>query len=108
MRIRTLTCWGFALLVFSTQVTLAQNLEDLVQRLVLETDTLSQRSYDSFSSRRNPSRSDIEALYQSRSLNASATRLRCCKMWLGIQDVMALTAATGAISSAPAKTWPGN
>jgi hypothetical protein len=47
--------------------TQAQNLEDLVQRLVRQTDTLAQRSYDSFSSRRNPSRYDIEALYQSRS-----------------------------------------
>ena len=72
MMIRTITFWGVALLVLSAQVTQAQNLEDLVQRLVRQTDTLAQRSYDSFGSRRNPSRYDIEALYQSRSLNASA------------------------------------
>ena len=72
MNIRTITSWGLVLLVLSAQVTQAQNLEDLVQRLVRQTDTLAQRSYDSFGSRRNPSRYDIEALYQSRSLNASA------------------------------------
>ena len=72
MKIRTITSWGLAVLALSAQVTQAQNLEDLVQRLVRQTDTLAQRSYDSFSSRRNPSRYDIEALYQSRSLNASA------------------------------------
>ena len=72
MRIRIITSWGLALLALSAQVTHAQNLEDLVQRLVRQTDTLAQRSYDNFSSRRNPSRYDIEALYQSRSLNASA------------------------------------
>jgi hypothetical protein len=72
MRIRTITFLGLALLALSAQPTQAQNLEDLVQRLVRQTDTLAQRSYDSFSSRRNPSRYDIEALFQSRSLNASA------------------------------------
>jgi len=72
MNIRTITSWGLALLAISAQVTQAQNLEDLAQRLVRQTDTLAQRSYDSFSSRRNPSRNDIEALYHSRSLNASA------------------------------------
>jgi hypothetical protein len=59
-------------LALSAQVTQAQNLEDLLQRLVRQTDTLAQRSYDSFSARRNASRNDIEALYQARSLNASA------------------------------------
>ncbi len=63
---------GLAILALSAQVIQAQNLEDLAQRLVRQTDTLAQRSYDSFGSRRNPSRYDIEALYQSRSLNASA------------------------------------
>lgn len=72
MNTRTTTSWGLALLAFSAQVTHAQNLEDLAQRLVRQTDTLAQRSYDSFGGRRNPSRFDIEALYQSRSLNASA------------------------------------
>ncbi len=72
MRIKMITCWGLALLALSAQITHAQNLEDLVQRLVRQTDTLAQRTYDSLSSRRNPSRYDIEALYQSRSLNASA------------------------------------
>jgi hypothetical protein len=72
MRIRTILFLGLALLARSAQPTQAQNLEDLVQRLVRQTDTLAQRSYDSLSSRRNPSRYDIEALYQSRSLNASA------------------------------------
>ena len=69
---RVILSCGFTLLAFSAQVIQAQNLEDLVQRLVRQTDTLAQRGYDSFSSRRNPSRYDIEALYQSRSLNASA------------------------------------
>jgi hypothetical protein len=72
MNARTVTFWGLALLTLSAQATQAQNLEDLVQRLVRQTDALAQRSYDSFGSRRNPSRYDIEALYQSRSLNASA------------------------------------
>ena len=53
MKIRTITSWGLALLALSAQVTQAQNLEDLVQRLVRQTDTLAQRSYDSFSGRRN-------------------------------------------------------
>ena len=60
------------LLALFLKVTQAENLEELVQRLVRQTDTLAQRSYDSFGSRRNPSRYDIEALYQSRALNASA------------------------------------
>ena len=72
MKSRAIVLWGLALLALSAQVTQAQNLEDLVQRLVRQTDTLAQRTYDSFSSRRNGSRYDIEALYQSRSLNASA------------------------------------
>ena len=72
MKIRVITSWGLALLALSAQATQAQNLEDLVQRLVRQTDNLAQRSYDSFSSRRNASRNDIEALYQARSLNASA------------------------------------
>ena len=72
MNIRTTTSWGLALWVLSAQVTHAQKLEDMVQRLVRQTDALAQRSYDSFSSRRNPSRYDLEALYHSRSLNASA------------------------------------
>lgn len=72
MKTRMTTSWAIALLVLSVQVTHAQNLEDMVQRLVRQTDVLAQRSYDSFSSRRNPSRYDIEALYQLRSLNASA------------------------------------
>jgi len=72
MNIRTITSWGLALFALWAQAAQGQNLEDLVQRLVRQTDTLAQRSYDSFSSRRNPSRYDIEALYQSRSLNASA------------------------------------
>ena len=71
MRIRTIITRGLAILALSAEVTQAQNLEDLTQRLVRQTDTLAQRSYDSFSNRRNPSRYDIEALYQSRSLNAS-------------------------------------
>ena len=52
---------AIALLALSARVTQAQNLEDLVQRLVRQTDTLAQRAYDSFSSRRNGSRYDIEA-----------------------------------------------
>jgi len=72
MRIKAITSWGLALLALSAQATQAQNLEDLVQRLVRQTDNLAQRSYDSFSGRRNASRNDIEALYQARSLNASA------------------------------------
>ena len=72
MRIRAIISWGFALLALSAQAAQSQNLEDLVQRLVRQTDNLAQRSYDSFSGRRNASRSDIEALYQARSLNASA------------------------------------
>jgi len=72
MRIRAITSWGLVPLALSAQATQAQNLEDLVQRLVRQTDSLAQRSYDSFSSRRNASRNDIEALYQARSLNASA------------------------------------
>ena len=72
MKIRTITSWGLALLALSAQVTQAQNLEDLAQRLVRQTDSLAQRSYDSFGSRRNASKSDIEALYHSQSLNASA------------------------------------
>jgi hypothetical protein len=72
MKKRPITLPGLVLLALFSQVTQAQNLEDLVQRLVRQTDTLAQRSYDSFGSRRNPSRYDIEALYQSRSLNASA------------------------------------
>jgi hypothetical protein len=65
MNSRTITSWGLALLAISAQVTQAQNLADLAQRLVRQTDTLAQRSYDSFSSCRSPSRNDIEALYQS-------------------------------------------
>jgi hypothetical protein len=72
MRIRTITSWGLALWALSAQPVQAQNLEDLVQRLVRQTENLAQRSYDSFNSRRNASRYDIEALYQVRSLNASA------------------------------------
>lgn len=72
MQISTITSWAVAFLVFSAQVAQAQNLEDLAQQLVRQTDTLAQRSYDSFDSRRNPSRYDIEALYQAQSLNASA------------------------------------
>jgi hypothetical protein len=72
MKKRAITLRGLALLALSAQVMHAQNLEDLAQRLVRQTDTLAQRSYDSFSSRRNPSRYDIETLYQSRSLNAGA------------------------------------
>ena len=72
MRIKAITFWGLAFLAVSAQATQAQNLEDLVQRLVRQTDNLAQRSYDSFSGRRNASRNEIEALYQARSLNASA------------------------------------
>jgi len=72
MKRRAIILWALTLSVLSAQVTHAQNLEDLVQRLVRQTDILAQRSYDSFGSRRNPSRYDIEALYQARSLNASA------------------------------------
>ena len=42
MRIRMILSWGLALLALSAQVTLAQNLEDLVQRLVRQTDMLAQ------------------------------------------------------------------
>jgi hypothetical protein len=72
MKKRAVTLQGLALLALFSQVSQAQNLEDLVRRLVRQTDTLAQRSYDSFGARRNASRNDIEALYQSRSLNASA------------------------------------
>ena len=72
MKIRTITSWGLALLAVSAQATQAQNLEDLVQRLVRQTDNLAQSSYNNFSGRRNASRNEIEALYQARSLNASA------------------------------------
>ena len=72
MTIRGITSWGLAFLAMSAYAIQAQNLDDLAQRLVRQTDSLAQRNYDSFSSRRNASRHDIEALYQARSLNASA------------------------------------
>lgn len=72
MRFRAITSWGLALLVLSAQAIQAQNLDDLAQRLVRQANNLAQRSYDSFSGIRNASRSDIEALYQARSLSASA------------------------------------
>jgi len=71
-RIRTIASWGLALLVLPGQSTQAQDLQDLVYRLVRQTDNLERRSYDQFSGRRNASRYDIEALFQARSLNASA------------------------------------
>ena len=125
MKKRPITLPGLVLLALFSQVTQAQNLEDLVQRLVRQTDTLAQRSYDSFGSRRNPSRYDIEALYQSRSLNASAelfqrmsaivaaiancgTHLLYCKIFSGTQVAMRSTGAIGAISNVPATTWHGN
>lgn len=72
MRTRAITLWGLAFLVVSAQAAQGQNLEDLAQRLVRQTENLAKRSYDSFSSLGSASRSDIEALYQARSLNASA------------------------------------
>ena len=72
MKTRTIMLLGLALLTLSAQAAQAQNLEDLVQRLVRQMDNLAQRSYDSFSGRRNASRYDIEALYQAGSLNAGA------------------------------------
>ena len=97
----------------------------LGKRLVRQTDTLAQRNYDSFSSRRNPSRYDIEALYQSRSLSAGAElfqrMVRDRRSESELRDAFAvlqdlfrnsdalhLIGAIGAISSAPATTWPGN
>ncbi|MCI0422458.1 MAG: hypothetical protein L0312_25095 [Acidobacteria bacterium] len=72
MRITVMALWGLALLTFSPLTTYALNLEDLSERLVRQTDSLAQRSYDNFSGRRNASRYDIEALYQARYLSASA------------------------------------
>jgi hypothetical protein len=72
MRIRAITSWAVALLALSSPVTQAQRLDDLAQRLVRQTDNLAQRSYDDFNGRRNASRSDIEALFQARSLHAGA------------------------------------
>jgi len=69
---RTITGWGLALWAVSFQAIQAQGLENLAQRLVRQTDNLAQRTYDNFSSRRNASRHDIEALFQASSLNASA------------------------------------
>jgi hypothetical protein len=72
MRTRLIMSLGFPLLVVLAQPNQAQSLEDMVQRLVRQTENLAQHSYDNFSSRRNASRYDIEALFQSRSLSASA------------------------------------
>jgi hypothetical protein len=72
MRTGLITLWGLAFLAGSAQAAQGPNLEDLAQRLLRQTDNLAQRSYDSFTNLRNPSRSDLEALYQARSLSASA------------------------------------
>lgn len=72
MRTRAFTLWGVAFLAVLAPPVQGQNLEELAQRLVRQTGNLAQRTYDSFSSLRVASRSDIEALYQARSLNSSA------------------------------------